>query len=1122
MLSLFAAIAVNGNLVLLSVYKLNTQATTAAVRATSVAPLSCVPFDSYDWTRYVLSAKSSSRNSDLITIILDPETNYAASLKALIQLQFGNEKLTESLYPLLLYKALREGRNESVWNGYKKFLNDERQGRVAVRPRARTTWPILSDAKMQMQRFVLWAMLDTHRIKAMEQFYQSEVVGKYNRQGIHEADSLNFLLRMECTSKVIGQQEEGLRLRLETLLKMLEQHRFHTSYSSSHALFRLIVHRSEVFEATPSDEENAKEAYVDKNHRATATGEMIIEYIERFPCAMALDPRRISIAISAAAAAGQHDAAELLLQYGLKHRVPISAGSFAHAVEGAPDDKKRSNIADLYVHAKECDLIYTTEGSDGSIVNHLLFYAIMDGNFKHTIELLHEMQLNRTIANNRTVRELFRSIARYRAHIRKGDDRKGASKLLIECPTILGLLKSFPNVIPCTVHSLSQGILQSLYAGDLAVALEIMRVACFYDVKLRAEIYSQLLYPLLASGQRGGDESSDECVFDCLQVEQCFDQQYPNEHTHLKSLVVNICQANDDFTTMLVCLDRWQVQGHPPMSRRMVKRVFEVISKQIQKLQKRSKVSVSGTVFVVNSMELSYLAFLVRYRSIVTWDSWTIERAIIRARTSGLYADVMALMAEASSRGWKLSSTAYIVSLCVLEEVCDPLAVVACVETIKANDAWEKVKRKDPGVQNILSRAIANGILFVISTVAARIATLLLCSAHLPYLHFKHLHQSAIRFDKRRLGVMAELEYTQMLQGMQSEEAKRARQREHVKNSYYRKQNLVKALRIEASELELKYARTFQLKQQQLEWRDVAGALGCEEERNHSDDLVEQYMQLSIKKQQLVRENKELERMTSKFSKFQLKMQQLVDSEPKVKLESPSVEQENDMVLEPFTVSECHQLASHAFGEIAKFMKHNTYLTSGLELFGWREQRREEPDHVKFTLKKYFIGHTPLNLSLRAWRVVSSPRGLAGLYSSAMRLSLKVLQVVDDYNVIMYRVITNPTTLGTVKSLFLVSRFQMDTGYIILFRSIDRNRLRKFCSDGTIADWDTEPDKWLDMFTWTLFEEDLDNINALTFSYGGIVYSTKALTTRVWMLEILSLALRWENKVVGPPLMLSS
>lgn len=147
---------------------------------------------------------------------------------------------------------------------------------------------------------------------------------------------------------------------------------------------------------------------------------------------------------------------------------------------------------------------------------------------------------------------------------------------------------------------------------------------------------------------------------------------------------------------------------------------------------------------------------------------------------------------------------------------------------------------------------------------------------------------------------------------MQTDEAKRARQREHVKNSYYRKQvfttwylrsltclwipsrfffvqNLLSVLRSEASELELKYACTLQRKQQQMAWRDVAGALGCDEGHSASEELVEQYMQLSMKKQQLDQENKDLKLMRAMFTKFQLKTEHLLEITPQVTLEPPLI-----------------------------------------------------------------------------------------------------------------------------------------------------------------------------------------------------------------------------------------
>ncbi|TDH70855.1 hypothetical protein CCR75_007175 [Bremia lactucae] len=651
----------------------------------------------------------SDLQSELLQCISNPGTTYSASLKAFHELRLYGTRLEESLYLSLLYKASREGRDEDVWNSYMEFVNDEKQGNVQVKRTARTTWQALTDVRMQMCRFALWAMLDMHREKAMKEFYQREIVGRYNHQGVHEADALNFLLRMECTNKVMEEQERELRLRVETLLNSLEKLKMHTSYSSAHSLVRLILHRPEFFVLASADKELSREdlkALGGTKGCAEATGEMIIEYFERFPCAMALDSKRISIAVSSAAAAGQHDAAKLLLKFGLRHCVPVDAGSFAHVVESAPDDTKRLKIAELYVHAKECGLVSRIEGLDSSIVNYLLHYAILDGNYKHMMELLHEMQLCRNLMSNRTLRELFKSIAQFRANIRGKGKQIDANQRLNECPTIKELFERFPNVIPCTVHSFSQGILQSLHGGDLSVALGLMHAAHRHqDVKLRPEIYSQLLYPLLAGGQRGGDELSDASVFERLRVERCFDKQYPKQRAHLNSLIVNICQSNNDFLTLLVCLDRWQAQGHQPMSRRVTMRVFEVISKQIQQVQDESQATLPQTVFVVKDMELSYLAFLMRYRTIVTWDAWTIERAIIRSRTSGLGADVAALLTEAHSCGMVVNSTAYVLSLHVLEELGQHSAIVNCVEKMKANKLWEKAIRKDAKVQAILTRA---------------------------------------------------------------------------------------------------------------------------------------------------------------------------------------------------------------------------------------------------------------------------------------------------------------------------------------------------------------------------------------------------------------------------------
>lgn len=360
------------------------------------------------------------------------------------------------------------------------------------------------------------------------------------------------------------------------------------------------------------------------------------------------------------------------------------------------------------------------------------------------------------------------------------------------------------------------------------------------------------------------------------------------------------------------------------------------------------------------------------------------------------------------------------------------------------------------------------------------------------------------------------------------EQARRERQRMHVKNSYYRQQEKMKTLRKEVGELEEAYARLVESKQV-LEFGamlDTSGSL------QHSMELVEKYTQLSIKKEALRRENGQLALIAAKHEQFQLKAQHLLDTEdlPTIALQADdsfgtplgwgsSQELEATTSFQPLTVQECHEIASKAYREICAFLQSNNYLTSGAVLYGWRDQRHLAPDHVKFTLNKRFPGTTPMELSARAWQVTSSPRGLAGLYSPTMRLSLKRLQVVDENNVVMYREIPSSRPAAIVKSLFLVSRFHVDASYIILFRSVDCTRLQRRPGDSRESEQRTD-DGWLDMFTWTLFDEDPNDANAVIFSYGGIVYSTAAASTHVWMMEILLLALRWEARVVGPTFML--
>lgn len=179
----------------------------------------------------------------------------------------------------------------------------------------------------------------------------------------------------------------------------------------------------------------------------------------------------------------------------------------------------------------------------------------------------------------------------------------------------------------------------------------------------------------------------------------------------------------------------------------------------------------------------------------------------------------------------------------------------------------------------------------------------------------------------------------------------------------------------------------------------------------------------------------------------------------------------------PLTAADCQQIAMQSYQEICQFMESHSYVTTGAPIFGWRDRRQEIGDHVKFTLHKQFPTRGHQELSDQAWHIMSEPKGLTSLYSNAIQLSIKTLQVVDSDNVVMFRVIFSADRRSIAKTLFLVTRFSVGPRTVILFRTIDRDRFvlpspAAGPPSSSLAIVDTALDRlarkeaWMEMFTW--------------------------------------------------------
>lgn len=82
------------------------------------------------------------------------------------------------------------------------------------------------------------------------------------------------------------------------------------------------------------------------------------------------------------------------------------------------------------------------------------------------------------------------------------------------------------------------------------------------------------------------------------------------------------------------------------------------------------------------------------------------------------------------------------------------------------------------------------------------------------------------------------------------------------------------------------------------------------------------------------------------------------------------------------------------------------------------------------------------------------------------------MQHVDAHNVVIYRMLYSGCGKFVAKSLSLVSRFKIENGgFVVLLRSIDKDRLRKNLNDDNgsaedPADVLVEHEQWIDIFSW--------------------------------------------------------
>uniref|UniRef100_K3XD90 START domain-containing protein n=1 Tax=Globisporangium ultimum (strain ATCC 200006 / CBS 805.95 / DAOM BR144) TaxID=431595 RepID=K3XD90_GLOUD len=231
---------------------------------------------------------------------------------------------------------------------------------------------------------------------------------------------------------------------------------------------------------------------------------------------------------------------------------------------------------------------------------------------------------------------------------------------------------------------------------------------------------------------------------------------------------------------------------------------------------------------------------------------------------------------------------------------------------------------------------------------------------------------------------------------------------------------------------------------------------------------------------------------------------------------------EMPILIKPYTLEECQRIVITTYNEILTFQTgYACRESTGANVLGWRDERRVlENDQFQFSVRKIFYGRTAAELSLGGWQVNSTPK-FRNVYTESIDVTFHVLQQVDADNVVMYRVLHSLDGLYVNKTLFLTTRLRTETGYIILFRSLDpEGRIMEPKSLATEPEVEADvgctdskkQHRWLNLYSWVIFDEVGENGEHCFFDFNGILPNQSG----EWMLEMLLVAMRWENIVVGP------
>ncbi|DAZ99284.1 TPA: hypothetical protein N0F65_005452 [Lagenidium giganteum] len=218
----------------------------------------------------------------------------------------------------------------------------------------------------------------------------------------------------------------------------------------------------------------------------------------------------------------------------------------------------------------------------------------------------------------------------------------------------------------------------------------------------------------------------------------------------------------------------------------------------------------------------------------------------------------------------------------------------------------------------------------------------------------------------------------------------------------------------------------------------------------------------------------------------------------------------------PVAPADCLKVMKQAHDEIEAFSNSENFISSGLEICGWREKRKLCGHSVKFLFHKRFpTKECSEAFSKRSFQMRAFQDQATSYFGPFLDVHVEVIQRVSDDIVVVRRKITHTVDLWVHHAIYLLFRIETEDGYVVCIRDI--NPADAEPTNLSAAAANGSPVIWATCFVWWKFTKITDpGATGFEVEYGGALGSATEADATFWMREVLLLALRWESLAIGP------